>query len=60
MPANGGAPRARNLGASMAGGQYLVFLDGDDVLMPHMQKGIPGRFASPPQETPVDLYTVLP
>ena len=35
MAANGGAPRARNLGASMASGQYPVFLDGDDVLMPH-------------------------
>jgi hypothetical protein len=32
----------------------------DDVLMPHMQAGIPGGFTSPPQETPVDLYTVMP
>lgn len=31
---NRGAIAARNLGASLAKGQYLVFLDGDDVLMP--------------------------
>src|SRR5262245_61984222 len=35
MPANGGAPRSRNFGASVAQGEYLIFLDGDDVLMPH-------------------------
>ena len=34
MPDNRGAIAARNLGASLAKGQYLVFLDGDDVLMP--------------------------
>src|SRR5689334_19435660 len=34
MPSNGGPARARNRGASMATGDYLVFLDGDDVLMP--------------------------
>ena len=32
----------------------------DGVLMPRMQAGIPGGFTSPPQETPVDLYTVMP
>jgi len=34
MPRNGGVARARNRGVSMASGDYLVFLDGDDVLMP--------------------------
>jgi glycosyltransferase involved in cell wall biosynthesis len=33
-PINQGASRARNLGASLASGDYLVFLDGDDVLLP--------------------------
>jgi glycosyltransferase involved in cell wall biosynthesis len=34
LPANRGAVAARNHGASLATGKYLVFLDGDDVLMP--------------------------
>jgi hypothetical protein len=30
----------------------------DDILMPRMQAGIEGGFASPPQETEIDLYKV--
>jgi len=33
LPTNHGAAAARNYGASLASGEYLVFLDGDDVLM---------------------------
>jgi hypothetical protein len=32
----------------------------DDVLLPQMQQGIAGGFTSPPQETTVDLYKVMP
>ncbi|HEY2646982.1 MAG TPA: glycosyltransferase family 2 protein [Candidatus Acidoferrales bacterium] len=34
LPENQGAVAARNHGATLASGQYLVFLDGDDALMP--------------------------
>ena len=32
----------------------------DDILMPQMKQGIAGGFATPPQETTVDLYKVMP
>jgi hypothetical protein len=32
----------------------------DTILMPHMQAGIAGGFAGPPEETVVDVYKVLP
>jgi glycosyltransferase involved in cell wall biosynthesis len=34
FPRNRGAPEARNRGAASAQGEYLVFLDGDDLLLP--------------------------
>lgn len=32
----------------------------DGILMPRMQAGIEGGFTSPPEETVVDLYKVMP
>ena len=32
----------------------------DGILMPAMQRGIPGGFPTPPQETAVDIQTLLP
>jgi len=32
----------------------------DDILMPRMQAGIQGGFPTPPQETEIDVSTLLP
>jgi hypothetical protein len=32
----------------------------DDILMPAMQAGIEGGFPTPPEETAIDLYRVMP
>jgi len=32
----------------------------DGTLMPKMQAGIPGGFPTPPQETAIDVYKVMP
>jgi hypothetical protein len=32
----------------------------DGTLLPQLQQGIEGGFAGPPEETAIDLYTVMP
>jgi hypothetical protein len=32
----------------------------DEILMPRMQAGIEGGFESPPQQTEIDVYKVMP
>jgi predicted dienelactone hydrolase len=32
----------------------------DDILMPRMQAGIEGGFPTPPQETAIDIYKLMP
>ena len=31
----------------------------DDILLPHMQGGIEGGFATPPEETVIDVYKIF-
>ncbi|HEY5171394.1 MAG TPA: hypothetical protein VIK54_06675 [Acidimicrobiia bacterium] len=32
----------------------------DDILMPRMQQGIEGGFPTPPEETEIDVYKLMP
>lgn len=43
LPRNEGLGPARNAGMERAGGDYLVFLDGDDTLAPHALRAIADR-----------------
>jgi hypothetical protein len=70
-PADGGLPAGQTFhaaGPSEGGWTIMAVHDTreswesfrDAVLVPRMQQGITGGFASPPQETGVDLVTVRP
>ncbi|MWA07868.1 bifunctional glycosyltransferase/CDP-glycerol:glycerophosphate glycerophosphotransferase [Streptomyces sp. BA2] len=44
-PSSGGLPRARNAGAEVANGEYVLFLNGDDRLVPRTLAAIDARLA---------------
>ncbi|MEP6666441.1 MAG: hypothetical protein ABJA81_08345 [Nocardioidaceae bacterium] len=70
-PTEGGLPDGQTFhaaGPSSGGWTIMAIHDSkeswerfrDDILLPRMQQGIEGGFATPPDETTVDLYKVMP
>jgi predicted dienelactone hydrolase len=70
-PSDGGLPAGQIFhaaGPSAGGWTVMAVHDSqeswekfrDDILMPQMQQGIPGGFTTPPQETTVDVYKLMP
>jgi hypothetical protein len=70
-PSTGGLPEGQIFHAAgpSAGGWTIVAVHEsrqswekfrDDILMPRMQAGIDGGFPTPPQETQIEIDTILP
>jgi hypothetical protein len=70
-PSDGGLPEGQIFhaaGASPGGWTIVAVHDSkqswerfrDDTLMPRMQQGIDGGFPTPPEETEIDVYKVMP
>jgi hypothetical protein len=70
-PAGGGLPAGQIFhaaGAAPGGWTILAVHDSkeswerfrDDILLPRMQQGIEGGFPTPPTETEIDVYKVMP
>jgi glycosyltransferase involved in cell wall biosynthesis len=45
---NSGAPHARNVGVSLCSGEYIIFLDSDDILLPNRLEEDVGEFSKNP------------
>ncbi|WP_458113430.1 hypothetical protein M1D88_04755 [Arthrobacter sp. R1-13] len=70
-PGEGRLPEGQifHAGGSSAGGWTIIGIHEskeswetfrDSILLPRMQQGIEGGFTSPPEETVVDLYKIMP
>jgi hypothetical protein len=70
-PSDGGLPEGQLFhaaGTSPGGWTIIAVHDSkqswerfrDDILMPRMQQGIDGGFPSPPEETEIDVYKLIP
>jgi hypothetical protein len=70
-PSDGGLPEGQSFhaaGPSPGGWTIMAVHDSkeswedfrDNILFPRMQQGIEGGFATPPEQTEIDVYKVLP
>jgi hypothetical protein len=70
-PNDGSLPEGQSFhaaGSSAGGWTVMVVHDSkeswekfrDGILLPRMQQGVEGGFTTPPEETAVDLYKVMP
>ncbi|MFJ6416201.1 hypothetical protein [Paeniglutamicibacter sp. NPDC091659] len=70
-PADGSLPEGQifHAGGASAGGWTIMAVHDskeswekfrDDTLLPRLKEGIEGGFTTPPEETTIDLYKVMP
>lgn len=59
LPANRGGSHARNRGAALARGEYLMFLDADDLLAPDALEALVGTLREQPMSVALCPWQVL-